>query len=169
MTGAIIAVEVAAAVPQLVDKLVLCCCPYIKPELRKARLNDPFYQLVGIREDGKHLSEIWDRYRPPQTTPEAVQLVVLGYLMAGEGAEVAHYSFMKYKIEERLPLIECPTLLITGGSTDKYHSTLNITTKMIPHNRSLVIEEGGNFMPIERPNEFAQAVIGFLKNPTTQA
>ena len=165
LTGSIIAVEVAAAYPHLVDKLILGSCPYMKPEVRQARLSDPFYQYIDISEDGSHLLEIWNRYRLPQTKPESLQSMVLGYLMAGKRAEDAHLSVIRYGIEERLPLIKSPTLFITGGSSDKYHGGLETLTKIIPHSRSRVIEGGGGFMLLEKLQEFAQAILDFLKNP----
>jgi pimeloyl-ACP methyl ester carboxylesterase len=165
LTGSVIAVEVAAAYPHLVDKLILGSCPYNKPEVRQTRLKDPFYQYIDIKEDGSHLLEIWNRYRLPQTKPESLQLMVLGYLMAEERAEDAHLSVMRYNIEERLPLIKSPTLLVTGGSSDKYHGGLETLAKLIPLNRTRIIEGGGGYMPLEKPQEFAQAILDFLNNP----
>ncbi len=167
LTGAAIAVEVAAAYPDVVDELTLVSCPYYEPEVRKARLADSTFGLEEIREDGSHLIELWRRYRTimPEAKAENLQRTILGYLLAGPRAHNGHQAVFRYEMEQRLPLIKSPTLLITGGSSDIFHSGLEATKSLVPRCRTAVIEGGGDLIPLEKRDEFTEAVLDFLRNP----
>lgn len=166
-TGASIAVELAVAYPDLVDKLILVGCPYYEPQVREARLKDPAFGFEEIKEDGSHLIDIWQRYRAimPSAKLENLQKTVLGYLMAGRKAHAGHQAVFRYEMGKRLPLIKSPVLLVTGGSQDIFHNRLEATRSLIPRCQTLVIEGGANLIPLEKPCEFTQAILDFLSNP----
>lgn len=167
LTGASIAVEVAAFHPELIDKLVLISCPYYDSEVLQARLRAYHFGVEEIREDGSHLTELWNRYREtmPTAKPENLQRTILGYLMAGPGAHDGHQAVFRYPVESRLPSIQCPTLLISGGRYDIFHSRLQVTKDLISRCRMEIIEGGGDLVPLERPDELVRVVLDFLAQP----
>lgn len=167
LTGASIAVEVTASHPEWVNKLVLISCPYYDPEVLEARLKTYHFGVEEIKEDGSHLLELWSRYREtmPQAKPENLQRTILGYLMAGPRAHDGHQAVFRYPIEKRLRLIQCPTLLISGGKDDIFHNRLQVTRDLISRCRTEVIEGGGDLVPLEKPNEFVRVVLDFLSHP----
>ena len=69
LTGAAIAVEIAAGNPSLVDKLVLIDLPFYSPEMRKSRQADPGFRAWEIKPDGSHITEYWQRFQV--LTPDA--------------------------------------------------------------------------------------------------
>jgi pimeloyl-ACP methyl ester carboxylesterase len=165
LTGAAIAVEVAALHPELLEKLVLVSCPYYDPEVRKARLSDHTFGIEEIREDGSHLIDIWNRYRKiaPQAKAENLQRTILGHLMAGPRSHDGHLAVFRYNIEKRLPLIKSPTLLIYDTVGDQFHSRIEATKRLIPDCYVKIIEGGADLIPLERPDEFIQAILDFMK------
>lgn len=165
-TGAAIAVEVAAADPGLVDKLILSGCPHYTPEMRQQRLNNPRYRPMEIREDGSHTMTIWQNYSAVYRYPslENRQMVFVNYMMAGTRAEDAHHAIHRYDAETQLPLIKSPTLLMSG-TRDTLFERLEATKSLIPRCRAMVIEGGGPLITLEMSDEFAQAILEFLKEP----
>lgn len=75
----------------------------------------------------------------------------------------AHWAFISYDPQPRLPLIGCPTLVLSGRE-DAFISELENVKKLIPGARSLIIEgpRSGVSITREMPQEFAEAVLRFL-------
>jgi pimeloyl-ACP methyl ester carboxylesterase len=167
LTGASIAVEVAAGRPDLVEKLVLVSCPYYDPEELEERLSTSHFGIEEIKEDGSHLIDLWKRYKAimPEAKPESLQKTILGYLLAGLRAHDGHQAVFRYRVEERLPLIACPTLLISGGQYDIFHSQLEVIRKRISLCKTAIIEWGGDLVPVEKPLAFSQLTLDFLSDP----
>ena len=63
-TGGVIAVEVAAAYPDRVEKLILSSTPYVDAEDRERRKTRPPIDEVEEKPDGSHLTELWQRRMP---------------------------------------------------------------------------------------------------------
>jgi len=166
-TGAAIAVEAAVGHPALLDRLVLSGCPHYTPEERKARLTDPRYATrMEIKEDGSHLLRIWGipKSLAPHSKPGTWHRVLVDYLVSGFNAIDAWHAVFKYDIERRLPLIKCPTLLISG-SEDVFLHRLEASASLIPRCRTKVIEGGGDVIAYERFEPFAEAIVEFISNP----
>ena len=165
-TGASIAVEVAAAYPEVVDKLIVSGCPHYTPEMREQRLNNPRFRPMEIKEDGSHIMTKWEAFSAlaPTASLETCQTSFVNYMIAGTRAEDAHQAVFRYESERRLPLIKSPTLLLSG-SRDTFYDRLEATKSLIPRCRTMVIEGGGAFIALDMPEEFAQAIIDFMKNP----
>jgi pimeloyl-ACP methyl ester carboxylesterase len=166
-TGAAIAVEAAVGHPARLDKLVLSGCPHYTPEERNAKRTDPRYATrLEIKEDGSHLLKIWGipKSLAPHSKPESWHRVLVDYLVAGVHAIDAWHAVFRYDIEPRLPLIECPTLLISG-SEDVFLHRLEASAGLIPRCRTKVIEGGGDVIAYERSGAFAEAIVEFISNP----
>lgn len=111
-TGALIAVEMAAASPERVDRLVLSGPIYLDPEAR-ARLR-PLFEQWRVQKDGSHLKKKWDAMHAWLPRADLVQRFVVDLLRAGETSEQGHLAAANYRMEDRLPLVRCPGLLIFG-------------------------------------------------------
>jgi len=164
-TGSSIAVETAASSPDTVSKLVLSGCPHYLPEVRQAKLADPRYRPMEYRDDASHIMKLWNLFKnaAPNAGPENWSKVVLGGLMAGRRGEEGHYAVFSYDIEPRLRQLQCPTLLLSG-TRDTFYHRFEATRSLIPNCKTAVIEDGDPLLPLTKPVEFAQAIIGFLKS-----
>jgi pimeloyl-ACP methyl ester carboxylesterase len=169
LTGAAIAVEAAVLRPDLVKKLILASCPYYESETLSLRKKAFHFGLEGIAEDGSHLTALWRRYREimPNAKAENIQKTILGYLLAGPRAHDGHQAVFGYRIEERLPKVQCPALLISGGCYDIFHERMETVKGLIPNCRTMTIQDGGDLIPLEKPEAFSRAVLKFLKDGRT--
>ena len=168
-TGAVIGVEVAAAYPERVDKLILSGCPYWSKEkwgeylgLMRARRSEPWPTA-----DGQFLLRSWEVFRnfSPDTGPDIwIKAVICSVTSRANSPYDAHFAIGEYDIIPRIPQIESPTLLISG-SKDMFLDLLEVTQKAISRCRTTVIEGGGVLICLEEPKELAQAILNFLKNP----
>ena len=166
-TGASIAVEIAAAHPEVVDKLVLFGTPSFPPDVREACIKSYTFSPVEIKEDGSHFTlRFWKAARKfgPLATPEVLNMVTIASAMATGGAFHGQHAAFLHNTKERLPLIKSPALLISG-SEDKLHSRHEAVKSLIPQCQVKIIEGIDDFGVLEKPDEFAQAVLDFLKNP----
>src|SRR6185437_5548860 len=68
------------------------------------------------------------------------------------------------RIEQRLPLIAAPTLVL-HGSRDPVspHEWAEAATRLLPHGKLVVIEGGTHTMNYTYPEEFAAAILPFLE------
>ncbi|MFC1929850.1 alpha/beta fold hydrolase [Chloroflexota bacterium] len=166
-TGAKIAVEIAVAYPKVVNKLVLCAMRPYSPEEREVRRKSLTYSSVGIEKDGSHFtSRLWRKVKEaaPQATPEVWNKVVIAAAMASGGAfHGARASFI-YDLEKRLPLVKSPALLISK-SENTLQSQLQMVSSSLPQCRVSTIEEASGFVALEKPQEFAEVILDFLKKP----
>jgi len=71
-TGGVIAVELAAAHPELVHTLVLSSTPYTDDAFRRARADRPPIDEVEPADDGSHLAALWQKRRAfyPEHRPD---------------------------------------------------------------------------------------------------
>ncbi|MGP8080796.1 MAG: alpha/beta fold hydrolase [Dehalococcoidales bacterium] len=169
LLGASLAVEIAAAYPDRVEKIVLCSCINLDPALYK-RMQDEFRdKRMEFREDGSHLTDLWkSKYRmsrPPMSL-ENVQRTVVDYLRSGLGtrADDLHRALFEWEIEKRLPLIKSPTLLLYN-SGDSELSGLEATKKLIHKCQTKILETTSSSPYWEKPEALSQAIIEFLMNP----
>ena len=171
-TGAAIATEVAAVYPHRVDGLVLYGVPYYGLPLEELEARN---RAFPMREDGGHLAEIWDdiigRMReglyPKPYDPEALEVIereVIWKLMVRERCNAGYYAIYRYDILERLPLIQAPTLVLTGDQ-DVMRSTLEIVAPKIKRVRTRVLEGGSYFTSYDNPEILAREILDFLAQP----
>jgi len=165
-TGASIAAEVAAAYPERVDKLIVSGLPFWEPESWKQFFTDLGSRRRPPAEDGLFLVDWWQllKYFSPQSKPELLlklmALAVNGLTIPYETLKAA----ARYDIQPCLPLIKSPTLLISGRR-DVFLDRLEATRSLIPRCKTQVIEDASLFICFEKPDEFAQAILDFMKNP----
>jgi pimeloyl-ACP methyl ester carboxylesterase len=165
-TGASIAVEVAVTRPERVDKLVLSGCPLYEPGVPEKLLQDDRFQPMVAKDDGSHIIKMWQVAKgySPASRPEVLTKVVANNLRIGAQAEDGHHAAFKYRPQERLPLLDCPTLVMSG-TRDVFIKKLDAAKNLIRRSRAKVLEGGGVWVGFEMPEEFAAAVFEFLEHP----
>ncbi|HSN54257.1 MAG TPA: alpha/beta hydrolase [Candidatus Sulfomarinibacteraceae bacterium] len=159
-TGAILSIDIAARHPRRVNRLVLSGPFYMDAEARE--MLHGISEQWRVRPDGSHIREKWDKFSGWTDDPAIVQRVVTDLLRAGETSEYGHFACAEYRMEETLPLVEAPSLLIIGRS-DQFanHPKNAIFADALP-GVELAILDGGVFLPAESPGAFAEAVLAYL-------
>ena len=161
-TGGILAVDIAARYPDRVDKLALSGPHYMDAEMR-----DMLHQISKqwrVRPDGSHMQEKWDKFSGWVDDPAIVQRVVTDLLRAGETSEYGHFACADYLMENTLPKVNVPTLLIVGSNDFFANTPKNVIfEETIPDNTKVMID-GGVFLPTESPGPFAAAVLEYLRD-----
>ncbi len=158
-TGAVVAIELAAARPERVGKLVLSGPVYLDAETRREL--GAFFAQWRVQPDGSHLDEKWRRFVGWTPDPAVAHRAVVDLLRAGERSEDGHFAIARYRMEDRLHLVRAPALLVFGrrdpfgyGEKSKvFEETLDSRTAFL---------DGGVFLPTEEPEAFAGLVSDFL-------
>ena len=166
-TGGVVAVEVAAAYPTRVEKLVLSSTPYVDAKDRERRKTRPPIDEVKEKPDGSHLTELWQRRMPfyPKSRPDLLRRFVLDALKVWGDVEAGHRAVNQYRMEERAPLIQAPTLVLAGTDDPFSFPRMNPLSQAIRGSRTAEIQGGMVPMVDQMPEAFAKAVMDFLDSP----
>ena len=163
-TGGVVAVEVAARRPSRVSRLVLSSTPFTDEAFREKRRGSPGIDHVEVREDGSHLTELWQRRAAfyPAGRPDILTRFVRDALTVADTLEAGHRAVGAYRMEDRLPLIEVPVLLV-GAAADPYaYPHLPEMSARLPGADVVVVDEGMvPLMELHAP-EVADAVRRFV-------
>ncbi|MBI4234337.1 MAG: alpha/beta hydrolase, partial [Chloroflexi bacterium] len=170
-TGAALACEVAAAYPDYVDKLIAYSVPYwdLPPEELMKRIRP-----IELKDDGSHLMDVWrditGRLRPglfpTPYTKEALEIIhreVLWEAMAGERYHHGYLAIYNHDMLSRLPLIQAPTLLLTGDEDVLRHS-LEPAAARIRKAQTRVVPGGSYFTTYDNPDGLGRVILDFLAN-----
>lgn len=167
-TGCTIAAEVAAGHPEHVDRLILCGYPWWDEQQMALRMELQRQGTVieGLRqpvpkEDGSHMLSYW---KPYGISLEHAQENAIALMQAGDPprAYEAWYALYAYPSEKRLPLIKSPTVALYARGDIGFLPHADKVKRLIKGVRVEVVEAPGMF-PRERPQLFAETVIGLLK------
>jgi len=163
-TGGVIAVEVAAVHPELVDKLVLSSTPYVDAEDREGRKTRPPIDHVEEAEDGSHLSELWRKRMAfyPTGRPDLFRNLVIDALKAGGSMEEGHRAVGRYRMEDKVSLIKAPTLVMAGSEDPFSFPRMKPLAERIKGSKTALIHGGMVPMVEQMPEEFARTVMSFL-------
>lgn len=163
-TGGVIAIELAARVPDRVDALVLSSTPHIDAAARERRRGRAPIDAVVVDPDGAHLSGLWNARAPlyPAGRPDLLERFVRDALLAGpEAREAGHRAVGTYEMEERLPLVACPVLCIGADADPFAFPDLEPLARALGAEKS-VIAGGTVAVPEQSPEELARLIVGFL-------
>ena len=163
-TGGVVAVEVAAAYPDRVDKLVLSSTPFVDAEDRERRKTRPPIDEVKEKPDGAHLTELWQRRMPfyPKSMPDLLRRFVLDALKVWGDVEAGHRAVNVFRMEERVSLIKAPTLVLAGTDDPFSHPRMKPLSEHIRGSKTAEIQGGMVPMVDQMPEEFAKVVLDFL-------
>ena len=164
--GGGVAGELAITAPERVRKLVMSGVAIWEPR-GGAPLVDPpnFSNPVEIQADGSHLLEWWRRATMWGDKPvEIAEEEVLEYMKAGPRGEEIHWAGRAYDARPRLPLIACPTLVLSA-TYDPFYSVAEEVRSLLPDGKLAIIKDG--LIDVDRlmPQEFAEAILDFLGAP----
>jgi pimeloyl-ACP methyl ester carboxylesterase len=164
-TGAVIGTELAASHPGRVERLVLSNSPYVDAEDRERRKTRPPIDEFEVREDGSHLTELWQRRLAfyPKGRPDLLTRLVIDALKAGDRAEEGHRAVSAYRMETKVGAIRCPTLVVCGTDDPFSYPRLGPLAAAIRGSQSLPIPGGTVATVDQMPGEFAAAVLPFLR------
>lgn len=163
-TGAAIAVELAAMHGSRVDAVVLSAPPFVDAEYRATYTGPPVVDRVERRADGSHLGELWRIRRPwyPDGDIDLLERFVVDALKAGPRAAHGHTVVARYRMEERLPRVRCPALVV--APTDDPHAWPRAPRVAAAIAGSRIVEVPGGRVPLpdQMPETFARIVEGFV-------
>ena len=163
-TGAVVALEMAASHPGRVAALVLSSCPFNDAARRAGHHGRRVIDEVERQPGGEHLTELWQRRQPfyPQGDIALLERFVVDALKAGDLAVEGHRVVGRYAMEDRIPLVTSPTLIVSA--TDDPHAAPYgpRLVQAIAGSRRIEIAGGMVPLPDQMPEEFADAVEQFL-------
>lgn len=111
-TGASLALELAALVPERVTHAVLTGVP-LMPEERAVEWRDRVAHPLELRPDGSHLQWAWKRWRYADRIP--LELVNLAAVSCASNHARYHWGYLAALPHDCAPLLSglrCPTLLL---------------------------------------------------------
>jgi len=163
-TGGVIALEVAASYPERVDKLVLSAVPYVDEEERLKRRSKKVVDSYELKNDGTHLLDLWRGRQPfyPPNRPDLLMRFIMDAIKAGEKVVEGHLAVSNYRMEDKVGLIRCPTLLICGTEDPFSYPHMERLAAAIPKSKTLAIEGGTVAIVEQMPEKFAKVVLDFL-------
>jgi pimeloyl-ACP methyl ester carboxylesterase len=163
-TGAAIAIEMAAAHPERIRALVLSAPPYVDAARRAAFTSKKIIDETSPQSDGRHLLELWQMRQPfyPTDDTDLLERFVVDALKAGRMAAEGHRVVNRYVMETRLPLVRCPTLVISPAADPHAHPIASKVAGAIAG--ALLVEVEGGMVPFpdQMPDAFAAATLRFL-------
>lgn len=167
-TGALVALEVAAAAPDRVTGLVLSSAPYNDAQWRAAHTGDDLgVDDAEIQEDGSHLTALWAQRAPyyPAGRPDLLDRFIRDALAPGIDPAEGHRAVHRYVMEDRIGLVRARTLVLCAGEDPfamPHVSPLAGALTGAAEVRTKVVL--GAHIPLmeEKPHEVVAAVEGFL-------
>ena len=164
--GANVAAELAINWPELVNKLILSGVGYFPDPSEGITLtghpDKNFTSRVDIKPDGSHLMEWWRRASFWEAPLDILEERVLEYVEGGPRGEEIHWASGAYNLKLRMPLINCPTLVLSG-TLDPFYPVVEKIKELLPNGKLAVIEKGSIWVTRVMPNEYANEVLSFLK------
>jgi pimeloyl-ACP methyl ester carboxylesterase len=166
-TGSAVAIEMAAARPERIRALVLSAPSYVDAARRAAVAAAAGKKIIdetSPSSDGRHLLELWQMRQPfyPPDQTELLDRFVVDALKAGRLAAEGHRVVNRYVMETRLPLVRCPTLVISPTAEPHAHPVASRVAGAIA-GASLTEVPGGMVpFPDQMPEAFASTTLSFL-------
>ena len=172
-TGSYEGVELAIAHPERVEKLVLLRLPDWTAEQRVERMVEeretPRYGAPP-QMDGSHVKDEWNFRRDfmisQATTPEIMHRMCMASLESMPARRDVSIAVGTHIIQERLPLLQVPTLFMTFELSPQPLTELDISlmSSTTPVETAF-IKGAGALAAMEKPEEFARVIMDFLAKP----
>jgi pimeloyl-ACP methyl ester carboxylesterase len=166
-TGAVIARELAASHADRVDRLVLSACPFIDAADRDRRHRTAGHRVDHVEErpDGTHLAELWQGRQRfyPEGRPDLLARFLADALRAGVKLVEGHGACSRYRMEERIGRVRCPTLVTCGTEDPFSFPKAELVARHVAQSRLVPIPGGTVALVDEMPEAFARLVLDFLR------
>jgi len=160
-TGAVIAVEMAAARPERIERIVMSGPVYTDAAGRAELM--PWFKQWTVAPDGSHLLDKWQKMARWLPRPPLVQRLVVDLFRAGEESEQGHFAVAGYRMEDRLPLVRCPALLLYCKNDPFASPERAVPLKAAFKPAREVTIAAGIFAANEAPELFAGAVLEYVR------
>ena len=155
----------------MVDKLIIDGTPYWEDPVNEFLSN---VHPIELKDDGGHLIETWrelsGRIEPffsrpyDEETLRTLHWEVLFKLIAGERYHEAYVALGHYDIMSRLPLIEAPTLVMSGEH-DGLRRTVEPVAARLKRARTYIGPGGSYLKTYENPEALSRVILDFLADP----
>ncbi len=168
LTGATVSLAFASTQPERTACAVLQSMPvYSEAELNQ-RLNAESPD-TRIYQDGRHVSAWWKNIQQRRalndTSPESLQWLMIGTMLAGDGlyAGEASKTFVTrtFDAARAIEKVKAPTLLVSVGA-ETSENWARRAMKVRPDFDHQALPKGGALIPYDRAAEWASAIGGFL-------
>jgi 3-oxoadipate enol-lactonase len=169
--GGMVAQEVVARRPELVNKLILCATSpsFGKPDAEWQR--NFIAQRTAPLDAGKSMAELAEVLVPqmvgPGSLPEGVRLAA--HCMSQVPASTyrrALEAILSFDRRAQLPQIQVPTLLLAGEhDRNAPPAMMKKMAEAIPRSTFLEMPGVGHLLNLEAPDEFDGLVLNFLALP----
>ena len=111
-TGGVVAIELAASRPHLVERLILSSTPWIDAKERARRALKQPIDTVEPHPDGSHLLGLWNQRAPfYDSNTDQLTRFVRDALRADDPA-AGHRAVGRYRMEEAVERVRCPVTLV---------------------------------------------------------
>ena len=180
-TGTSIAIEVAAAYPDRVNKLMVNGIPYWEESQEEVVKRAPrlrnWFGTVPLREDGSHLQEVWDTINDmakagkafdspyDESAVRVLHEEVLAKLLSGDNAQPIYRALWLYDILGRLPQVRAPMMVWTGQE-DPLLRNHELAVRAAPHAQSVFGPGGTYFTAHLDAKELTRSILDFLAEPS---
>lgn len=159
--------EIAASFPGRVDKVILQDCPFYKrPQGGRVMLD--MYQCRDrvLKSDGSHLVQEWEYLKQysPDVSLDILHLFTIAKLQAGQAGVKYYRAVATYDNAERIRLIAQPTLLLAGRN-EYFVRNVELLKQSIARSRTAFIEDARLYVSHTHPQQYADAVTQFLRDP----
>jgi 3-oxoadipate enol-lactonase len=163
--GGMIAFQLAVSAPELVQSLVIVNSgPEFILRTLRARLQimqrKLIVRLLGMRQMGKVLSK---RLFPKPEQAELRQLLIARWAENDPRAYLeALQALIGWTVADCLDAIHCPTLVIASDQDYTPIAAKEAYVARLPQAELAVIRDARHMLPLEHPEAFNQALLGFL-------
>ena len=167
-TGGVVAVELAASRPHLVERLILSSTPWIDADERARRLLKQPIDTVEARPDGLHLLELWNQRAPFYGgRTDRLDRFVRDALRADDPA-AGHRAVGRYRMENVAERVRCRVILVEHGADPFASPHTPILNEQFDAVRVEVIKDGR--VPLEATaTAFASALLAAVVEPRAEA
>ncbi len=116
----------------------------------------------------KTLDKVPSKFRPELQKIADKSLYFLDHTVSKEAAEEIIRYILSLDLRPKLKNLAVETLIIRGGSDQEIKlKDMIVLKRLLPKSRLINILGGTHFLPGEKPEEFDQAVLAFLKEKET--
>jgi pimeloyl-ACP methyl ester carboxylesterase len=163
-TGAVIAIEMAAARPARIAAMALSSPPYVDVERRARAAGKAVIDDAVRTADGSHLLALWQMRQPyyPAGDIELLDRFIVDALKAGPLAAEGHRVVDRYAMDTRLSLVRCPVRVIAAAADPHAFSVAGKVAGAISGASMVEIADGMVPFPDQMPEVFAETVLRFL-------
>jgi pimeloyl-ACP methyl ester carboxylesterase len=121
-----------------------------------------YFKQWHIAPDGSHLVDKWQKFHQWIPRPQLVQRLVVDLFRSGEVSEQGHFAVAEYHMEDRLPLVKCPALLLYNAKDPFASPAQAAPLRAAFRPASEVTIDAGIFAANENPQAFARAVLDYV-------